>query len=260
MRRLKRNSLLAIFKGLIQTLIHSVPYLCFFSFLLFLVGGSMAYAFQGDLFTLKKVIIMNHKPLSEIEALSFTGLERNQRIFSIDLKDIERRIKTYHPEYREVIVARILPHEIRVFLKKREPLAYVKFKDFYPIDTEAYVLSAGFEVAELDLPIIKGVPEPRESLKKGSRLYYIPLGQTIRLLEFLSAKDILRHHHLTEVNIANPKNILLILDDKVEVRMGFRNLTEKLLKLNDAIETIGIDPEKVSYVDLRFEDIVYGTR
>ena len=42
--------------------------------------------------------------------------------------------------------------------------------------------------------------------------------------------------------------------------MSSRNMSEQIQKLSDALLNWDLDPEKIKYVDLRFDDLVFGHR
>jgi len=65
---------------------------------------------------------------------------------------------------------------------------------------------------------------------------------------------------LSAIDISNPDNLILWVNEKIEIRISSRNLTSQMKKISDTLANIDLDPERVRYVDLRFDDIVIGPR
>ncbi|MBF0253874.1 MAG: cell division protein FtsQ/DivIB [Candidatus Omnitrophica bacterium] len=236
------------------------PYLISFGLLGCLVGGSYAFAVSSELFCLDKLIVSG-RVMDEADRFRFAGLRRGEPMLSIRLDDIEGRIRRYFPEYQRIQVRRNLPNEIRIDLIERLPVARLRLDREVLIDETGVVLADAPASGE-PVPLILGVPEPDESVTKGVRIQFRPLEQAIKLIGEVSARNILKNHRLTVCDISDPRNVILRIDDSIDIRMGSRNLSDKLRKLADAVEIddLNIDPKKVRYIDLRFDDIIIGPR
>jgi len=164
-----------------------------------------------------------------------------------------------NPQYKEVKVQRILPNEIKVVLKRRLPFASIRLVKTYWIDSTSVVLSKDAGDGG-EYPLILGVPKPKKKVTTGSRIHFQALDQAIQILRDIQKKDILQNHRLAHLDISDTRNFVLWIDKKIEIRMGSRNWAEKLNKLAEAIGTLDIHPDKVRYIDLRFDDIIIGPR
>jgi len=242
---------------LVQAVFSFFPYVISFGLVGSLIGGSYAFAVQSDLFALKTIVIKNFKPLSEEERFAFAGLEKNQWLLTVDLVEAEQRIRKSHPEYKDVKVHRVLPNAVLIDLKKRLPFARVRLDQTYWIDPTGVVLPPG-EERDKDYPLILGVPKPRGRITVGSRIRYRTLDQAIQLLSDIQAQETLQDHALTQLDISDKRDFVLQIDKRIDIHMGFRNWAEKLNKLAEAVESLEIHPDKVRYIDLRFDDIIIG--
>ena len=244
---------------LVQAVFSLFPYVTSFGLIGALIGGSYAYAIQSDLFVLKTVTIQNYKPLSSEQRFRFAGVKEGELILTVDLKTMEQAIQKRHPEYKEVVVHRVLPNEILIDLKKRLPFARLKLSRTFWIDDTGVVVSP--EEGQLEeYPLILGVPKPRQSVHVGSRIRFDALQQAIQLLSDIELQNILRDHALDHLDLSDRRNFVLRIDGGIDVHLGARNWGEKLAKLAEAIDTLEIDREKVRYIDLRFDDIIIGPR
>ena len=82
----------------------------------------------------------------------------------------------------------------------------------------------------------------------------------MNLVKKIYAKNILRKHTLTKIDIGDPKNILLIVDSDIEIRIGNSHFIERFKILDQTLKTVALDRSKIRYIDLRFDDVVIGSR
>ena len=237
-----------------------LPYAVSLGFAFLLFFASFAFAQQSDLFTLRQVII-GGRAVSEQSALRFAGLKVGEKILSIDLSRVERTVLARNPEFKQVMVRRVLPDEVRIFIKKRVPLAQMKQGNvFYMIDSDGIIVSDASSVPFAPLPEIRGAKVAKGDLRKGARLDRYSLNQGVQLLRDIHTFDVLKGHRLTALDITDQNNFLLWIDDKIEVRLASRNFTAQIQKISDALANIEMDPEKIGYIDLRFDDVVVGQK
>ncbi len=225
-----------------------------------LIGGSFAFARQTGVFTLKNVTVDGFTQGNAATIFEFAGLSPGESLFEIDLQGVEEHVRKNHPEYQDIRVRRVLPNEINIGLTHRIPMSQVHFDKYYAVDNEAVILSISDNPLSANYPLIRGVKKPRNDLKLGSHIESRPLEQALDLLLILKREGTLRSHQLTYLDISDARNFILQMDGSIEIRMGSRNFSDKLMKLKDALKNLDIDAAKVRYLDLRFDDIVVGPR
>jgi cell division septal protein FtsQ len=235
------------------------PYAVAIGFAAILLAASYWFAIKSDLFSLKKISIVNGSELKGEEAFLATGLRDKQSILTVDIHSIEKRIRHRYPEYKDVQVRRILPNEIKVILKKREAIAQLEQDKYYLVDADAVVISGGL-IHKLDeLPVIRGARISQSDLVLGAILDRRIFGHVIRLLD--SANKIKKlTKKVTSMDIADRHNYIMWLDEAIEVRISSKQFGEQLRKLSDALNGIDLDPRKIKYIDLRFDDVIIGPR
>lgn len=243
----------------VQAAIFAFPYLVSFGFTGALFGASYAFAVQSDLFTLNKVALEDGRPLVPDVAYRFAGLRIGGPILPVDLVRSEKVIRSRHPEYRWVVVKRVLPNEIRIVLREKSPLAQIHYESYYLIDHSGMVISEASAEPFKKLAVIRGIDVGRK-LQRGMRLDRHSMNQVIQLLRDIQRFNVLRGHQLTAVDMGDRRNLLLWIDEKIEVRISSRNVVAQLKKFSDWLASVELDPEKIRYIDLRFEDIVVGPR
>jgi len=247
--------------GFVRITATLLPYAITLGFAALLFGASYAFAMQSDLFTLREVSISGGKALSPQAAASYTGLRIGEKLLSIDLGRIERFIRERNPEFREVIVQRVLPSGIKLHLKRRIPLAQIHQDGmYYLIDHDGYVISEPQTAPFGALPAVRGARVPKNDLRKGSHLNRFALNQAVQLMRDIKSFDVLKGHKLSVLDISDANNFVMWIDEKIEVRIASRNFTSQLQKISDAFSTMQLDPERIAYIDLRFDDIVIGQK
>jgi cell division septal protein FtsQ len=111
-----------------------------------------------------------------------------------------------------------------------------------------------------DLPIILGSKLQPSQLKKGTRVGRAIMSLGIQLLKDIRRFDALHGQRLSAIDISNEDNLILWVNEKIEVRISSRNLASQMKKISEALVNVDLDPERVRYIDLRFDDIVIGPR
>lgn len=247
-----------------------LPFLFSFGAIGLLVGGSLAFANQSQLFVIRQVNVYDlaaARPVSLQDPFQFAGLRPDLDQTAVNLQDVERHIRRFHPEFQQVKVRRVLPNRIDIFLRRRAAAARVQLDKLYWIDTTGVILAVSNE-ADARSPIIVGLSKPKTSPAVGSQVKSSLLDLAVRIAAAIEGQNLLKNHLLTQVDVSDSKNVILKIDEDIEVRLGssethmVHKIREKLERLAAYIETKpeDVDPKKIRYIDLRFDDIVIGPR
>lgn len=266
----KRQSLRSGRSKALHTAFGLLPFLFSFGALGLLVGGSLAFANQSQLFVIRQVNVYDlaaRRALSLQDPFQFAGIRPGLDQTAVNLQEIEAHIRRYHPDFQEVKVRRNLPNRIDIFLRRRAAAARVQLDKLYWIDTTGVILALSNE-PDARSPIITGLAKPKTPVTVGSQVRSDLLNLAVRLAAAIDAQNLLKSHLLTQVDVSDAKNLILRIDQDIEVRLGstekrmVHKLREKLERLAAYIETKPeeIDPAKIRYIDLRFDDIVIGPR
>ena len=169
-------------------------------------------------------------------------------------------IKHKHPEFKEVLVRRVLPNRIEVMLKRRTPVAQVAYSRYVQVDKDLVILPGSSTAPFKNLTIIDGAPTPAEGLYVGVSIQDANTKKALKLSDLIKRSNILKKHVLTKIDIGDPKNICLIVDSDIEIRIGSNHLVERFKILDQTLKIIELDRSKIRYIDLRFDDVVIGPR
>lgn len=241
-------------------LISSSPYLISLAVLGLFFGGVIAYALNSPAFQLEQVSILNIGTLTPEQSFKFCELRKGESLITLDLVNVQQVIKRRHPEFKEVLVRRVLPNRIEVLLKRRTPVAQVAYSRYVQVDKDLVILPGSSTVPFKNLTTIEGAPLPREGLYVGVSIQDANTKKAIKLADLIKRSNILKKHTLTKIDIGDPRNISLIVDTDIEIRIGSSHLVERFKILDQTLKTIELDRAKIRYIDLRFDDVVIGPR
>ncbi len=251
---------LKILGGLRGLLFSFLPYILSLALVGAVFGGVFAYAVTSPTFKLEEVKILNVGSLTPQQAFQFCELQKGENLITLDLVGVQQVIKRKHPEFKEVRVRRVLPNRIEVVLKRRTPIAQVVYSRYVQIDKDLVILPGSSPAPFKNLMIIEGAPLPREGLAVGVTLRDGTTVRALKLGDIVKRSNILRKHVLTKIDIADPKNISIIVDGDIEIKIGDSHFIERLKILDQTLKTVDLDRSKIRYIDLRFDDVVIGPR
>ncbi len=95
-----------------------------FFFFIFLILGIFYILYFTDLFVLKEIMVVNTKKISKDEIIKTTGLKGGERLFTIPIDNIRKKI-LINPLIEEVIIVRHIPNTLEIKIKERKPLAII---------------------------------------------------------------------------------------------------------------------------------------
>src|SRR3989338_5067566 len=121
-------------------LIASSPYLISLVVLGLFFGGVFAYALNSPAFHLEEVKILNGGTLTPGQSFKFCELNKGENLITLDLVNVQQVIKRRHPEFKEVLVRRVLPNRIEVMLKRRTPVAQVSYSRYVQVDKDLVIM------------------------------------------------------------------------------------------------------------------------
>lgn len=239
---------------------YSLPYVLSLTALGVLFGGVVAYAVNSSTFQLEQVRILNIGSMTPEQSFKFAELKPGENLIQLDLVGVQQVIRRNHPEFKEVKVRRVLPNRVEILLKRRTPVAQLAYSRYVQVDKDLVMLPGSSTAPFRNLTIIQGAPLPRGGLTVGAMVTDAATQKALRLMEVIKRSNILKKHVLTKIDIADPRNLTLIVDGSVEIRIGNSHLIERLKILDQTLKTQGLDPAKVRYIDLRFDDVVVGMK
>jgi cell division septal protein FtsQ len=222
------------------------------------LGTVVAYAVNSPTFQLSEVKLLNVGTMTQEQAFQFCALRKGENLITLDLVSVQQAIRTRHPEFKEVVVRRVLPNRIEVLLKRRTPVAQVDYGRFIQVDRDLVILPGSSMTPFKNLTQIKGAMQPRQGLMVGVTLTDPMSKKALVLMDIVKRSNVLKNHTLTRIDITDHKNVVLIVDQSIEIRMGESHWMERLKILEQTLRAVEFSSAKIRYVDLRFDDVVIG--
>lgn len=111
----------------------------------FLVAGVCYVIYFTDVFVLKEIKVSSNKRVDKEEILNLTGLKGGERIFSLSLKELRKKILS-NRNIEDVTIVRRLPGTLEIIVKEREPLAILEK------DNKGYLIDRKGEILDRILP------------------------------------------------------------------------------------------------------------
>lgn len=242
-----------------QALVVSLPYVISLTVISVVFGAVVAHALGSPAFQLGEVRILNGGPMTPDQSFAFCDLRPGENLVSLDLVAVQQVIKRRHPEFKDVIVRRVLPNRVDVLLRRRTPAAQVFMGRYVQVDRDLVVLPGSSPSPFKNLVVVEG-SLGRSSLGVGTILTDPNIRKAVKFVEVLQRTDIFKKHTLSRVSVADPNNLVFFVDQDIEIRMGRDHFIERLKILAQTVRTLELDRSRVQYIDLRFDDVVVGPR
>lgn len=213
------------------------------------------------------LVALDYFKIKEVEYSGLFG-ERVQKeksdyigesIFKIDLKKASRRLSVLFPEYKSIIVKRMLPDRVIINFVPRRAVAKIKLSEFFYIDKEG-VLFLPVEQKEdkSHLPLIVGLETKIVNPRSGVRCNNSVLLKTLEFIDnFNRDADLNTKLKIKNINLTNINDVFLFTTSDCRINLGrVDSLDKKLLILQKLLSKIDHEVDKTKYIDLRFREPV----
>jgi cell division protein FtsQ len=219
--------------------------------------------------TIRHIVLTSDVSLSEDELLAISGLQGTTYWHSLATETVRQRLEAY-PLIRKARVEKIFPDTVRMTVWARQPVALV-LADMggrslpVLVDDEGVVFKVCSTSAELDLPVVSGLPPGDASL--GERLpgAYVPLFAQLRSLREKSPS---LARLVSEVKIVphapaapdSKYDLLIYLTTSTVPILAAGTIDESLLRYSlmvlDLLSNQGV-LKNIQELDFRGGDVVY---
>jgi len=184
-------------------------------------------------------------------------------IFFTDLNALKEKIESAHPEFKDILIRRLLPNKLIVNAVERKRVAQIQSDRYYFVDEEGILLPNVKNFPETDFPIITGLGINLAKLtsSKFSDFERENLNKALGLLKEIKSNERLSQYKIKIIDITDPGNISFLLEAfNVEIKIGNTDFHNRLLILSTLFDQIESDMSNFKYIDLRFEDPILGPR
>ncbi len=179
----------------------------------------------------------------------------------MDIDPYELSLKLIkHPWIDEASVHRNIDLGLSITIKERTPVAYLKTGNgLFLLGSDNLVLSFVKSGEQWNLPVI--VDNKIKSINPGDILPKNQLKKVDELMQLLETSKVLPIDTVSEINITDPLNIVLItIPYAIPIKMGSENFRQKLENLKHALPTLLDENRNIRFVDLRYSSAVVFRR
>lgn len=184
-------------------------------------------------------------------------------VLFVDLGAMKDKIEAKHPEFKDIVVRRLLPNMLVVEGTLRKAVAQIRSDRYYPVDREGVVLPDVVNFPSPELPIVTGIGINLAKISKTgfSEFEEQKLTNALDLINDIAANDKLKNYRLKVVDVTDPGNITFSLGMiNIEIKIGNSDFADRLAVLATVIDQLGQDINNFKYIDLRFEDPIMGPK
>ncbi|MBR5624509.1 FtsQ-type POTRA domain-containing protein [bacterium] len=138
-----------------KSFLKSLAYVVTFCIIILGIGLFMRRIMYSEDYRIKSIEIRGNNSVDEMSITKRGGLHSNMYYYTVDLKEIKRKIET-HQDIREAVVEKRLNDKIIITVKEREPIAILKTEDqkILPIDESGHILSEQKLENHSNLPVV----------------------------------------------------------------------------------------------------------
>ncbi|MFH1860863.1 MAG: hypothetical protein ABH870_07645 [bacterium] len=176
-------------------------------------------------------------------------------IFRMNLKEATRVISSYSRVLR-VTIKRKLPKKILIEVEGRTPdMMFRAGYKYYGIDKNRVVFPI---VYKKKIPMLTGVG----NVELGKSIIHQGIEDVFLFYKIMNALDKDLGKNIFEINIANPRNVVLMINEQNPVaiycgsHLEEKRLIQKLKELNVILEYFKKADQQREYVDIRFDNII----
>lgn len=194
-------------------------------------GGYLLHTvlFYSPLFDISSEEIRGLQHISENQIAEKVKVfeDQNKNIFALDLDGLRQSIEQL-PWVKEAVVRRTLPDKLIINVTERVPLAFVRMENATLLVDEdgAFLDDYAVAASRLDFPVIQGIESgesPAIIARNTKRL-----AAYRNLIQQLDEKGAMLSRDISEVLLADPENVTIILNDEtVHVKLGSSGFQEK---------------------------------
>jgi len=252
----RRNKMASLIKRIIP-----VCFMLALSLVLLIALRAMFY--RIPFFRIKEIRVKSSESRSDEKLLEFESSEllmslRGKNIFKTDIHNLAKALRDNYPQYRQVIVRRIVPDVLEIDIIHRTPVLLIKSFGYYPADKEGVVLSPETDV-DKQLPVVLGISMWARP-KVGEHFDSTRLTLALDILRHIGDIDVMKKYVVRNIDVSNLRNPVVILDNGLEIRLGKDDMKKRFNKLEVILNDTEIDIMDLAYIDLRFKETVLGPR
>jgi cell division septal protein FtsQ len=202
----------------------------------------------SGLFTITEVTFngCGSVPKDSLEAVRAALIGRNLLVESFE--EARARLKSL-PEVREATFRRALPHTVRWYLGKREPVALLVAGDILEVDREGVIIPRRAGGGDVDLPVITGIDQRELGKQAGRR----GLEKAIEVLRLFTELGFSPAKQLSEIHVDDGEIDIVWMGTGTLILLGRDGYESRVRKLRMVIGVLNDREHFPDLIDLRFD-------
>jgi len=216
-----------------------------FVFLLFVLLWAGLVFIRSDFFSLKQIEIIGNERLSEEEIIDSLQVHLGDNVLQMNMSLLEERLLLI-PRVESVKIERRWLQILQVELAEREVLALIPFQEYFlEVGTNGQILGSAPQALDPALPLLTGLAPVTVAV--GEYILHTQLLDKVKeICSGLEEEKLM----VSEINVANENNIILITLDGLTVWFGEKDFAKKTRILAEIMGQLDIR-QKEGYLDLR---------
>jgi cell division protein FtsQ len=219
-----------------------------FILIFFLVVWTFIVFIRSDYFAISHITIKGNTHTPEAQILLSLQVGEGSNIWKVSPSQLQQRVEMI-PRVEKAEIKRLLPRTLHVQVVEKKPLVLVPYGEFLlEISMDGQILGTTQDPQNYGLPLLTGVIPVEgavgENLLDGTQLAAVT--EAVVALEE-------RGMAVSELNITDPENMILITLDGLVVWLGSHDFTQKAALLVQ-ISTQIHDKKSRGYLDLRIKE------
>ncbi|MBI4845960.1 MAG: FtsQ-type POTRA domain-containing protein [Candidatus Omnitrophica bacterium] len=225
------------------------------------------FIFASPYFEISEIEVIDH----DVDKIDYplARIKDNLNIIKVDLPGIAKSIEREYADIQKAQVKRVLPNKLIIEVLRRRPVAQIAVPvnkksqnntNFFTVNNEGFILANIGSNPSRKLARINGVETAINEIEIGRSYFKTNLESALVLLEIFSRDEFFEQYKITQIDIESPANMAFFINNQLEVKIGNRNLQKRIEKLAVILRNEKIDLTKGYYIDLRFNDFVFGKK
>lgn len=206
---------------------------------------------QTDALAIETIAVAGLARMSQGELHGLLAPLRGENLLDADLEEA-RRALLGSGWVRDATLRRVFPSTVAVRVIERSPVALARFGErLFLMDADGYLIDQfGPRYADIDLPIVDGLPAPAETddgVVRGVRT-----ALAARVVAELATDPVLAAR-VSQIEVGNPHDAVVLLSgDPAFIHLGETAFAERLRAYVDVAQAIRHGVASVDAVDMRF--------
>jgi len=217
------------FQRIVKKVIRMAFQLLLLSFFLLIVHWVYIHLLGDPYFRVREVEVEGGRKVPQDTLLSLTALEGMPNLFSVNLKEVVRRLES-HPWIEQVRVRKVFPNKILIQIEEKKPMAIIQLEELYYIDIKGEIFSPVMNKDEFNYPYLTGLT--RQGLEKDPLEAKGLIMKALEILRMIDQEKVPPLEEISEIHMEKTFGIRCFNKmEGVEVKLGWENFGEKLRRL-----------------------------